>query len=90
MTVTLRNLSADDVTLWAPGGAPGAFAVAGDDTVEVPGEVLGEGDDYVLIGPEGTTWDEDEDVPGEVRAWPTTLWAVESGGTPQKGGEDDA
>jgi len=90
MTVTLRNLGADPVSLWAPGGLPGSFGVDGDGTVDVPGVVLADEGDHYLIGPEGTEWGDDEDVPDAVRAWPKANWAVENGGGDKQEGDDDA
>lgn len=81
MTVTLRNQGGDPVSLWAPGGLPGAFTVDGDATVEVPGVVLADADDHYLIGPEGSEWGEGEPAPDDVRAWPKANWAVENTNT---------
>lgn len=84
-TVTLTNRSGADVDVFGPGGTPGAFGVAADATVTVPGVLLDENDDHYLIGPAGadlTTTDPDP----QVRAWPKASWSVGEKTDSRKGG----
>lgn len=75
MAVTVTNTSGGDVLLYAPGGARDAFPVAEGAEVEVPGALLGEEEDYYLIGPEGAEADDEA-----VRAWPKATWQVTTKG----------
>ena len=81
-SVTLRNVSGGDLQLFAPNNTWGQD-VAADGTVTVPGAVLAETEDALLIGPPGAALtvptDPEDPARGEdpnpaVRAWPLALW----------------